>query len=85
MGLRNPSAKEYKEDGARESQQGGVLLVILGIILTAFGTVKLRQQVRNDFRKRAAAIKWRGGILVTAGLTSAVCGIAGGYRLIWGG
>ena len=61
-----------------------VLLVVLGVGLTAFGTVKLRQQIRNDFRKRAAAIKWRGGILVTAGLTSAACGIAGGYRLIWG-
>ena len=62
-----------------------VLLVVLGIILTVSGTLKLRQQVRNDFRKRAAVIKWRGGILVTAGLTSAACGIAGGYRIIWGG
>jgi hypothetical protein len=62
-----------------------VLLVVLGVGLTAFGTVKLRQQVRNGFGTRAAIVtlSWR-SILVAAGLAFAAYGIIGGYRLIWG-
>ena len=61
-----------------------VLLVVLGIVLTAFGAMRLLQPVRSDFSRRAAIMKSRGGILVTAGVTSAACGIAGGCRLLWG-
>ena len=61
-----------------------ILLVVLGIVLMAFGTAKLRRKVRADFSKRAAVIRWRGSTLVAAGLTSAYCGIAGCCRLIWG-
>ena len=62
-----------------------VLLVGLGIILTAFGTVKLRQQVRNGFGTRAATVtlSWQ-SILVAAGLAFTAYGIIGGYRIIWG-
>ena len=62
-----------------------VLLVFLGVALTAFGTLKLRQQVRGGFGTRAAivTVSWQ-SILVAAGLAFAAYGVIGGYRLIWG-
>ena len=61
-----------------------VLLVVVGIVLTAFGAVKLRQQMRGGFGTRAAivTVSWQ-SILVAAGLTFAAYGMIGGFRLIW--
>ena len=61
-----------------------ILIVVLGIVLTAFGAARLRHLVRSGFSKRAAIIRLRGGVLVAAGLTSVGCAIAGGCRLLWG-
>lgn len=62
-----------------------VLLVLLGIAITAFGALKLRQHVRGGFGTRAAvvALSWQ-SMLVAAGILFAAYGIFGGYRLIWG-
>ena len=61
------------------------LLAVLGVVLTAFGTVKLRQQIRGGFGTRAAivTVSWQ-SVLVAAGLAFAAYGVIGGYRLIWG-
>ena len=61
------------------------LVSVLGVALTAFGAVKLRQQVRGGFGTRAAIMtaSWQ-SILVAAGLAFAASGVIGGYRLIWG-
>ena len=61
------------------------LLVVLGIALTALGTVKLRQHIRGGFGTRAAVMTVSGhSFLVGAGLAFAAYGMIGGFRLIWG-
>jgi len=61
------------------------LLVVLGVVFTTLGTVKLRHQIRSGIGTRAAimAVSWQ-SILATAGLLFVTYGIFGVYRIIWG-
>ena len=62
-----------------------VLLIVLGIVLTGVGAVRLRHHVRNGLGTRAAIVtlSWQ-SVMLAAGLLFATYGVIGGYRLIWG-
>lgn len=61
------------------------LLILLGIVLTRLGIIRLRRRIRSDTNtKRGIALASLFSVVVAGGLTLIGIGLFGIYRIIFG-